>query len=242
MAINKVTAPGSSTPSAFWPGTINELNLLKMMVNPGDKIVNGYVKKGLIVNIGGVLFSADADTQIGGTESTSLAVQFAVSGNTATATYVASLSGVTWNDTYNGFYDVDGNLYITDYIYPGNLVYATYGETVSFAQAVSTEKIYYPAINIRAPKSGVWRIYFNRHTDAGNYTMYTKIQKNGVDHGTEMTQVGSATNVALTKDLYFDKNDLITILIGDVSLTGYGACYISKVELHNALIGAVAVS
>ena len=237
MAINKITAPGSSTPSAFWSGAINELNNLKMFINPGDKIVNGYVKKGFIANIGGVLFSADSDTQISGTEAGSLAVKFTVSGNIATATYVSSLTGVSWNDTYNGFYDSSNNLYITDYIYAGDCVYSAY-PSLGYNHMINTVKTYYDAINITIPQSGMWRIRCTRYADNGNNIMYTKFKKNGTDYDTEIETTGSTTQVVITKDLLFTKNDIVTISIGDRSQTGNGMAYISGIELRNALIGA----
>ena len=111
MAINKIVAPLATAPNVFAAPVINHLNAHAINVNPIIKIANGYVKKGAMFCIGGELFAADADTAILGSNAGAIAVRFDVSGTTATATYVDSVSGLTWNGAYHGWYDVSDNYY-----------------------------------------------------------------------------------------------------------------------------------
>lgn len=111
MAINKIVAPLATSPNVFAAPVINHLNAHAINVNPIIKIANGYVKKGAMFCIGGELFAADADTAILGSNTLAIAVRFDVSGTTATATYVDSVSGLTWNGAYHGWYDGSGYYY-----------------------------------------------------------------------------------------------------------------------------------
>ena len=111
MAINKIVAPLATAPNVFAAPVINHLNAHAINVNPIIKIANGYVKKGAMFCIGGELFAADADTAILGSNAGAIAVRFVVSGTTATATYVDSVSGLTWNGAYHGWYDGSGYYY-----------------------------------------------------------------------------------------------------------------------------------
>jgi len=70
------------------------------------------VLKGNIFQIGGAVYRVTADETITG--SASFYVKITPSGATATASYVANITGVTWSDIYNGYYDGSGNLYIFD--------------------------------------------------------------------------------------------------------------------------------
>ena len=108
MAITKITAPGV-TPSAFWPEVINQLAINVLNIEKTIKFIGGVIRQGSIFNIGGILFFADADTSITG--SASDYVKLTVSGNVALASYVADFSGASWNGSYNGWYDADGNEY-----------------------------------------------------------------------------------------------------------------------------------
>jgi hypothetical protein len=111
MAINKITAPLATAPNVFAAPVINHLNAHAINVNPIVKIANGYIKQGAIFSIGGELFVADEDTAISGTALDAHFVKLTVSGTTANASYVSSSTGITWNGSYHGFYDVSGNYY-----------------------------------------------------------------------------------------------------------------------------------
>ena len=116
MAIIKITSPLATAPNVFASPVINQLLALAVDCNHGYRIGGGVVKKGSLWNIGGVMFIADADTTINGSKNQGLsncamAIKFTVSGDTATASYVNDLTGVTWNGEYQGYYDASGNMY-----------------------------------------------------------------------------------------------------------------------------------
>ena len=116
MAIIKITSPLATAPNVFASPVINQLLALAVDCNHGYRIGGGVVKKGSLWNIGGVMFIADADTTILGSKNQGLstcamAIKFTVSGDTATASYVNDLTGVTWNGEYQGYYDASGNMY-----------------------------------------------------------------------------------------------------------------------------------
>jgi hypothetical protein len=115
MAINKLTAP-QSTPTSVsdWQAALIELqaawrrNELPLRID----YENDNVLKGAVFQISGELFQADADTAITGTHS--LFVKITPGASTATASFVEDLTGVTWDDDYNGYYDEYGCLYVFD--------------------------------------------------------------------------------------------------------------------------------
>lgn len=111
MAINRITAPGV-TPATFWPQVINQLAALVIDKEDNERISGGFVKQGSLFNVGGVMYIADADTAISGTRDTGIAIKITPAGATASASYASSISGVSWNGAYKGYYDVSGNLYI----------------------------------------------------------------------------------------------------------------------------------
>lgn len=113
MAINRVTYPSTPTPaSGDWDLIVDlvQSGYLKMENSLRIDYDNDNVLEGAVFHIGGSVFLADSDTAITGTPSDY--VKLTVSGATASAAYVANLTGVTWNDAQNGYYDVSGNLYV----------------------------------------------------------------------------------------------------------------------------------
>ncbi len=79
-------------------------------------LTNNKVVKGAIFNVGGVLYKASADETITGTPSNYVKLTPISAGAQCSATYVANLSGVSWSNTYNGYVDGSGNLYLFDEI------------------------------------------------------------------------------------------------------------------------------
>lgn len=114
MAITRLTAP--SDPAAAdtdWTELLALKDAIFLAANgPILRVSGGNIVKGAVFQIGGTVYLADADTAIAGTASDY--VQITPAGASASAAYVANLSGVTWNQTYNGWYDGSGNLYIFD--------------------------------------------------------------------------------------------------------------------------------
>jgi hypothetical protein len=83
-------------------------------VNEPSSISGANVTKGAAFQIGGVIYYCTADTAIGGAASNYVKISPDVGGATCTASYVANLVGVAWNQAYNGYYDVGGALYVFD--------------------------------------------------------------------------------------------------------------------------------
>ena len=115
MPINKITSP-SEVPAAIADYTAqnNLIEALLLAAQGAQRIVGSNVAKGAIFYVGGTTYKADADTAITGTASDYVKLTPSVDGLTLAASYVASLSGVAWNSTYNGYYDASGNLYVFD--------------------------------------------------------------------------------------------------------------------------------
>jgi len=115
MAINRVDYP-ASTPVSLTDWTDNialhEASFLRTEESQRIDYANANVFQGAVFQIGGSVYLADSDTAITGTPSDY--VQITPAGATASAAYVANLTGVTWNAVYNGWYDGSGNLYIFD--------------------------------------------------------------------------------------------------------------------------------
>lgn len=113
MAINRVDYPANLTDQADFSahGELIETRFLDQSYAP-QFVVAGEIPQGVVLQIGGVVYRADSDTAITGAASDY--VRIVPDGATATAEYVANLSGVTWNTQYNGYYDTSGNLYVFD--------------------------------------------------------------------------------------------------------------------------------
>ena len=112
MSITKITDP-SAVPAAVADYEAQNIHLDRLL---GDAVapypVSGSnVVKGALFNIGGDMFYCGADTAISGTPSDY--VKLVVSGSNAVPSFVASLSGVTWNSAYNGYYS-GSDLYLFD--------------------------------------------------------------------------------------------------------------------------------
>ncbi len=70
------------------------------------------IVQGAVFQVGGTIYYANAATAIGGVASAYIKLTPSGDGSTVAPTYIADLTGVTWNSTYNGYYDVSGNAYI----------------------------------------------------------------------------------------------------------------------------------
>ena len=115
MAITKIEFP-NSTPSSItdWERSVSMHEYLSYSLNNPISwdFSSNTVKKGVMIQIGGSVYLVDADTAITGTASNY--VRITPSGTTATAAYVSSLTGVTWNDAFNFYNDGSGNAYLFD--------------------------------------------------------------------------------------------------------------------------------
>jgi hypothetical protein len=109
----EVRSPGD-TPATLtdWQAITNIFQATWLRLT-GALIVSGsYIQRGSAVNIGGKWYVASVDIAITG--SASAYVKLSVTGTTIAASFVANLTGVSWNKQWNGWYDVTGNYYVFD--------------------------------------------------------------------------------------------------------------------------------
>jgi len=113
MPITQVNGPGDVPEQLTDWQKISNIFQATWLRLTGALIVNGStIMKGSAVNIGGAWYVAGADTAITG--SASEYVKLTVSGSSVAAVFVADLTGVNWNKTWNGWYDALGNYYLFD--------------------------------------------------------------------------------------------------------------------------------
>lgn len=104
----------SDTPSALtdWAAYLSTQQAIFMQIENPFRVQGSIVPKGAMFFVAGALYKATSDTNITGTASEY--VKFTVSGSEIVPSFVTSLSGVTWNTVWNGYYDVNLNLHIFD--------------------------------------------------------------------------------------------------------------------------------
>lgn len=115
MAIDKLTSPQAiPSGSSDWVAAVSLIEKAYSNYENGLRIdySGNLVLAGSIFQVGGSIYIATSDTSITGTPSDY--VKLTVSGSNLIPSYVASLSGVSWNATYRGYYDGSGNLYVFD--------------------------------------------------------------------------------------------------------------------------------
>lgn len=82
--------------------------------NLASLVDGSTIPQGAVFYIGGSLYVADSDTAITGTPSNYVALQVDVGGLTVSPVFVADLTGVSWNKTYNGYYNTSDDLLVFD--------------------------------------------------------------------------------------------------------------------------------
>jgi hypothetical protein len=113
MAIDRVDFPTTPNPVAGdWEKLVSIVSKSFQNLNDPLQIVGTNVPQGATFQAGGIVYYANADTAISGTESEY--VLLTISGSTLVPSFVATLTGVTWNKIWNGYYDGSNNLYIFD--------------------------------------------------------------------------------------------------------------------------------
>lgn len=112
MAINRISGP-SSLPTAVGDYQAQN-NLLSAGFSGLDTLPwsSTSMQIGAVFQVGGTVYRVDTATSITGTPSAY--VKITPAGATASASFVANLTGVSWNDVYNGYYDGSGNRYLFD--------------------------------------------------------------------------------------------------------------------------------
>ena len=117
MAINRIDFP-ASTPVAA--ADYQAQNTLIQAAFRKDYSIIPYsgtaMSIGFVFNIADSVYMVETATAITGTEGY---LKITPSGATATASFVSSLTGVSWNSLYGGYYDGSGNRYFYKYT-PGS--------------------------------------------------------------------------------------------------------------------------
>lgn len=114
MAIARVNIPTPTAPVgvADYQAQLDQITALNQAFTGRSPVDGSTIRAGTVMMVGSVLYKATSDTTITGVAS--LYVKITPAGATASASFVASLSGVTWNHAYGGYYDGSGNLYLFD--------------------------------------------------------------------------------------------------------------------------------
>lgn len=114
MAIARVNIPTPTAPVgvADYQAQLDQITALNQAFTGRNPVDGSTIRAGTVMMVGSVLYKATSDTPITGTPS--LYVKITPSGASATASFVANLTGVSWNHTYGGYYDGTGNLYLFD--------------------------------------------------------------------------------------------------------------------------------
>jgi len=200
MAIVKKISPLGEAPIGFVDPVINQLAALLTDCNHGVRVSGGYVKKGSLWNIGGTMFMADSDTAITGTRSAATTgVMFTVSGDTATVSY--GTGALTWNGSYQGFYDTSGNFYYVGDVITGNLIVST---TSGHIKNESYTKI----CEYQVRHGGIYSILITMTEGVGGSPYYAKIYINDNPVGTEF--IPTTTN-SMTENLFIEDRDKISV-------------------------------
>lgn len=113
MPISQVQDPSDNPETlADWQKISNIFQTTWLAITGSLKIVSGNIQKGSAVNIGGKWYVATANTAITGTASEY--VRLTASAGSVIAEYVENLTDVFWSQSWNGFYDALGRVYVFD--------------------------------------------------------------------------------------------------------------------------------
>jgi len=111
MAINEVIFPTVPNPvSGDWEKIVALVSKSFQNINDPLQVNGSNIPQGATFQVGGSIYYADSDTSISGTVSDY--VKLTVSGTTLVPSFVANLTGVTWNKVWNGYYDTSDNIYL----------------------------------------------------------------------------------------------------------------------------------
>jgi hypothetical protein len=117
MSINRVDFPTTPNPvGGDWTKINTLMSKAFQNVNVPLQVDSTNIPDGATFQIAGIIYYTNGDTAISGTPSVYVKIEPNVgdSGATADAVFVANLTGVTFNNIYNGYYDTSDNLHIFD--------------------------------------------------------------------------------------------------------------------------------
>ena len=116
--IIRIDGPTDSvTDTSDWQKMNNVLEIIAMSTPCGSRVMSGNVTKGAVIRCGGSWYIATEDTAITGTASPYVQLTPSIDLEELTAAYVATLTGVSFNKTYNTWSDVQGRVYLFDEAY-----------------------------------------------------------------------------------------------------------------------------
>jgi len=216
MSLDRVSVVTPTAPVAItdYQAIIAQLEA-RLDAFTGREIVDGStIREGTIIVVGGVAYKATTDTSITG--SASNYVKITPAGATASAAFVANLTGVSWSNAYGGYYDVGGNLHIFDEARAKN-------EGVISSVYTLPGKIAYisGALDINGALTGATTISASGAISGASLSVTGQVSSS-VATGTAPLSVASTTKVAnLNSDLFDDLSSL-SFLRSDTPTTSGG--------------------
>lgn len=115
MALVLINGPDNApSTAADWDKINDVFQTIGLDINSPLRVSGSNILRGSVIFFAGAWYVADADTAITG--STTPYVRLTNTSGTVTAAFVSSLSGVTFNRTWNGWYDSSLRLYLFDEI------------------------------------------------------------------------------------------------------------------------------
>lgn len=113
MALVLIASPGNApTQVSDWAKINNVFQSIGLRLGNGRSVAGGFIQRGTVYFIAGAYYAADSDTAITGTASDY--VRLTNTAGVITPEYVTNLDGVSWNKTWQGFYDISLSLFIFD--------------------------------------------------------------------------------------------------------------------------------
>ena len=115
MALVLINGPDNApSTSTDWDKVNDVLQTIGLDINKPTRIIDGYVLRGSVIFFAGAWYVADSDTAVTGSQSDY--IKLVNTAGVVAAEYVEALVDVTFNRTWNGWYDPDGNMYLFDEI------------------------------------------------------------------------------------------------------------------------------
>lgn len=113
MALVLINGPDNAPSTAVdWDKVNDVLQTIGLDISNPTRIKDGYIHRGSVLFFAGAWYVADSDTAVTGVQSDY--IKLVNTAGVVTAEYVAALVDVTFNRTWNGWYDPDGNMYLFD--------------------------------------------------------------------------------------------------------------------------------
>lgn len=113
MALVLIAAPDNAPSIATDWDKINDVfQTIGLDISNPTRIKDGYIHRGAVLFFAGAWYVADSDTAVTGVQSDY--IKLVNTAGVVTAEYVSELVDVTFNRTWNGWYDPDLSMYLFD--------------------------------------------------------------------------------------------------------------------------------